>query len=231
MQLGILGGSFNPPHLGHLCMALCMRHALALEAVDVVPAFNPPHKGPKGMLPYDLRSRLVRAAFQGVEGARVVEAEAERGGPSYTVDTLRAYRERLPEAELWFLLSDADLVTLPHWHEGRRLTDYVRLAVADRVGVDVSRLETVLRDFLGLSPDPRGFWADAAGHERARLLALGCPNVSGTALREAWRHNGDWRAMVPESVAAILDREARTLGACWGDGSTDLHLLQASVME
>ena len=98
----ILGGSFNPPHVGHLRLAIEAREALGdlVQGVDMVPCAVPPHKAQSGMLPFELRASMVAACAESIPWLRCNRAEALRQGPSYTWDTLCAYREAEPETEL-----------------------------------------------------------------------------------------------------------------------------------
>src|SRR5262245_58651421 len=103
MKLGILGGSFNPVHFGHLAMAEAARRAHGLDRVLLVPAAQPPHKR-EDLAPAEDRLAMVRLAVEGREGLEASGLELERPGPSFTVDTLAELRRRLPAAELYFII-------------------------------------------------------------------------------------------------------------------------------
>jgi nicotinate-nucleotide adenylyltransferase len=138
-SLGILGGTFNPPHLGHLAVARHAREELGLERVLLVPTHTTPYKpdadaaadpGP------EQRLRMCRLAVAGVAGVSVCAIEVERGGLSYTVDTLRSLHESHPDAELTFIVGADTAATLGSWREPRKLLELARLAVATRAGAD-----------------------------------------------------------------------------------------------
>jgi nicotinate-nucleotide adenylyltransferase len=143
MRIGILGGSFDPPHLGHLHVARCARDELALDEVRLIPAAIPPHKMSRELA--DGRHRLAMLALvaRGQPWLVVDPRELERGGPSYTIDTLSALRtEGRPDDALFFLIGSDSLVDLADW---RRAPEVVELAT----------FVTVPRDRRA-SPRPRG---------------------------------------------------------------------------
>ncbi len=135
-SLGILGGSFNPPHNGHLALAEDARRELALDRVLLMPLHTPPHK-PGGEDPGPLhRLEMCRLAVAGTEGIEVSALEIERGGPSYTADTLSEVHASDPEAELTFIVGADTALTLPGWRRPERVLSLARLAVASRPGSD-----------------------------------------------------------------------------------------------
>ena len=135
-SLGVLGGTFNPPTLGHLAIAGHAREQLGLERVVLVPAGSPPHKQIAGDPGPQRRLEMCRLLVRGADGLSVCALETERDGPSYTVDTLRELHERHPETELTFIVGADVAGTLPSWHEPLELLELATLAVAERPGND-----------------------------------------------------------------------------------------------
>jgi nicotinate-nucleotide adenylyltransferase len=133
-SLGILGGTFNPPHLGHLAIARRARSQLALEAVALVPARLPPHKAIEQDPGAEHRLAMCRLLVAGCEGLSVCALETERDGPSYTVDTLTSIHARHPHAELTLIVGADIASTLRTWREPERLLELGGLAVAARSG-------------------------------------------------------------------------------------------------
>ncbi|MCW3033937.1 MAG: nadD [Solirubrobacterales bacterium] len=135
-EIGILGGSFNPPHRGHLALARDARDELGLERVLLMPLHTPAHKhggedpGPAHRL---AMSRLAAETQPGVEASAL---EIERGGPSYTADTLSAIHAGDPEDELTFIVGADTALTLPGWRRPETVLALARLAVASRPGSD-----------------------------------------------------------------------------------------------
>jgi nicotinate-nucleotide adenylyltransferase len=186
--IGILGGTFNPPHRGHLALASRAQVELGLERVLLMPAHSAPHKGEEGDPGPERRLEMCRLAVDGEAGLEVCALEIERGGPSYTVDTLRAIKQSDPEAELTFIVGADMARTLPAWREPRALVELAGLAVAERE--DAGRGE-VLRALAPL---------------RARVKFLGMPmlEVSSSQVRERARHGEPIEDLVAPEVAAYI---------------------------
>jgi nicotinate-nucleotide adenylyltransferase len=135
-SLGILGGTFNPPHLGHLAIAVHACSELSLERVVLMPARIPPHKTVERDPGGEHRLAMCRLLLQDELGLSVCALELERDGPSYTVDTLRAIHSSHPQAELTFIVGADIASTLPAWREPQELLELAGLAVAARPGSD-----------------------------------------------------------------------------------------------
>ena len=141
MRTGILGGTFNPPHLGHLHAAQLAREALGLDRVLFIPTNLPPHKSlPAGSATTAQRCDMVRRLIAQAPWARLDTLEIDRGGASYTVDTLRALHER-GERELYLIIGTDMLLTFEHWREPEEIARLTRLAVCAREGEDWTVLE------------------------------------------------------------------------------------------
>ena len=133
MRVGILGGTFDPPHLAHLVLAAAARHAHALDRVLLVPAGDPWRKADSDVSPPTDRLALTRAAVEGVlPWAEVSDIEVRRAGPSYTADTLAELREESPGHGWWFILGWDALADLPNWRQPERILELARLALAQR---------------------------------------------------------------------------------------------------
>ncbi|HYM55347.1 MAG TPA: nicotinate (nicotinamide) nucleotide adenylyltransferase [Solirubrobacteraceae bacterium] len=143
----MLGGTFNPPHLGHLAVARHAREQLRLDRVLLIPAHTPPHK-PAGEDPGpEHRLRMCELLADDVEGLSACPLEVDRGGPSYTVDTLDAIHASNPDARLTFIVGADAASTLPSWREPAKLLGLAGLAVAARPG---AAREQVLDAVAGL---------------------------------------------------------------------------------
>lgn len=162
MQLGILGGTFDPLHLGHLILAEQARTHLALDGVLFVPAGQPWRKAGRQIAPVADRVAMVQAAVAGDPHFIVSLVESERDGPSYTVDTLAALAEQYgPAAALHFILGEDALADLPHWRDPAGIVARARLVVAARAGwtpVNAAELERVapgINQRIDVVPMPR----------------------------------------------------------------------------
>lgn len=132
-RVGVLGGSFNPIHLGHLLLADEVRERLDLDQILFVPASVPPHKPPRDLAAPEHRYAMVRLAIAGQSGFAVSDLELRRPGPSYTVDTLAEIR-READSELFLLLGSETFLDLLAWKEPARLAELARLVVIPRAG-------------------------------------------------------------------------------------------------
>jgi nicotinate-nucleotide adenylyltransferase len=186
--IGILGGTFNPPHRGHLALASHAQAELGLERVLLMPAHSAPHKGEEGDPGPERRLEMCRLAVEGEAGLEACALEIERGGPSYTVDTLRAIKQSDPEAELTFIVGADMARTLPAWREPRALVELAGLAVAERE--DAGR-EDVLRALAPLGA-------------RVRFLGMGMLEVSSSRVRERVRNGEPIEDLVAPEVAAYI---------------------------
>lgn len=227
-RLGILGGSFNPPHVGHVLQARHAWELLGLTRLDVTPAAAPPHKPSRGLLPFALRVSLVRQAMAdaGLPGLRVEDREGRRAGPSYTIDTLREYAAELPGWEIIFLMGSIDLPTLPSWKNGLRINDLAHLAVHPREEDEAAQVGQVLASgVLGRyapvpSPLPGTPWCWRKVDPPGKLvwyLDCGRLPVSATDIRARWRRGDPLDAMLPPAVLAGLLAHRTQVDAVWRD--------------
>ena len=139
MTVGLLGGTFEPPHNGHVALARTALGALDLERLVVVPVGEAPHK-PVGT-DAETRFRLADAAFADLPRTELSRVELERGGPSYTVDTVVWAERELGDVVL--LLGADEFADFPSWRDPDRILEHVRLAVATRPGIPHDRLDEV----------------------------------------------------------------------------------------
>ena len=133
-RVALLGGTFNPPHLAHLVCASEAADQMGLDRVMLTPVFSPPHKEvPEDPGP-EVRLGLCELAVAGDERLEVSRLEIDRGGPSFTVDTLRELNARHPEHELIFIVGGDMAVSLPTWKDPRAVLELATLGVAERSG-------------------------------------------------------------------------------------------------
>lgn len=198
MRIGIYGGSFNPVHLGHLIAAECCREQARLDRVLFMPAATPPHK--QGQLLADAADRvaMLTLAVGGHEAFAVSTIEVDRGGVSYTVDTLAVLAQRHPHDTLVLVLGPDALAQLPTWREPRTIADRCELVAVERERLD--DVAAIARD-AGL--------ADLLGQERlaaliaarVRMPAIG---VRASDLRAAVAAGTSIRYRTPRAVEAFV---------------------------
>ena len=201
-RVGILGGTFNPPHVGHLVCAASAREQLGLDVVRLVPAAAPPHKAVPDDPGVEVRMQLCEAAAADDSGLEVSRIEADRPGPSYTVDTLRALAEASPDDELWFIVGGDMAHAFPTWREPSAILRLARLAVAEREALRRADIRERLATVSG-----------AAG--RVDFFAMPRLDVSSSLLRERVAAGRSIRYLVPDPVRARIDE----LGLYRGGGA------------
>jgi nicotinate-nucleotide adenylyltransferase len=139
-RLGLFGGSFDPVHLGHLLVAQAALEELKLDRLFFIPAAQSPFKPGSTPAPAAVRMRLLRLALAGRSAFEVDEEEIQRGGVSYTIDTLREYRRRFPNAALFHLIGADHVGSLPQWRESSELARLAEFIVISRPGEPVAAL-------------------------------------------------------------------------------------------
>ncbi len=201
MRIGIYGGSYNPPHLGHLHAAVSAARYLALDRLLLIPAGIPPHKElASGSPAADARAEMTRltaeqAALMTGIPVTVSLMELERAGKSYTADTLTALREQHPNDELWLLMGTDMFLTFQAWYRPESIVDCAGLCAFGRSETDTEELFAVQRDYLmKLFP-------------KARIVTMVLPNlveISSTELRAALPDGGAERYLTPQVYGYIL---------------------------
>ena len=191
MRVGIYGGTFDPVHNGHLALAEAALGAFHLDRVLFVPGHVTPFKiGFRTASDAD-RLAMLRLALAGHPPFDISTIELDRGGVSYTVDTLEAFRAAHPDWELWFLLGADSLLSLGRWH---RSGDIVRLA---SVG-------TVRRPGIALPPALEGFPPEVSQRLLANVVEGDCPDISSTDIRRCVETGQPLADLVPGAVADYI---------------------------
>jgi nicotinate-nucleotide adenylyltransferase len=188
-RIGLLGGSFDPPHLAHLSLARTALQTLDLDELWWLPAGQPWQKAGRALEAGVHRSAMVRLLIQGEPRFRLDERELRRTGPTYTVDTVRECRAAHPEADFFLILGQDQYGRLDTWRDWPALLQDVTLAVAGRAG------------------EAPAAPAALAGHpHRLEVLPLPDIPVSSSALREALARGDEVSLMVGEAVAGYIAR-------------------------
>lgn len=208
-RVAIFGGTFDPVHIGHLAIAEDARVALNVDRVIFVPAAQQPFKVGMRTAAAPDRLAMIRLAIQDNPAFEVSDLEIERGGTSYTVDTLDALTGRDPDGEYMLIVGADAALGIPRWHEPERVIRLARFAVVQRPGVvfDLATLTAALPSIAG------------------RLVMIEGPafDISASEIRERIRAHRPIRYHVPPSVWAYL-REHPVYG---GDSSDDTTRLAA----
>lgn len=192
MRLGILGGTFDPVHFGHLLMAETCRTDLQLDQVRFIPARNPPHKPGKTVTDGNARADMLSFAISGYPEFVVDRRELKRAGPSFTVDTLREIRIEQPNAELFFLMGADSLRDLPTWRAPDEISQLATIAVGNRPGLPAPSREQIIG------------WVGERIAVRVISVAMCGTDLSGTNLRDRVHRGLGLRFMTPRAVEAYI---------------------------
>jgi nicotinate-nucleotide adenylyltransferase len=185
VRLGVLGGTFDPPHIGHLLTAVDAFEELDLQRLIFVPARIQPLKASGRTAPASERLEMVRLLIQGDARFEVDAVEIERGGLSYTVDTLETFAQRFPDAERFFLVGEDAMADFDAWRSPERILELARVAVLRRPGASTDKVISPRNGTIALS---------------TRQV-----DVSSTEIRERVRSGRSIRGFVPESVAEFIE--------------------------
>lgn len=187
-KVGIMGGTFDPIHIGHLLVAEAAREDYHLDEVWFMPSHIPPHKEQAGSSGQQ-RLQMVQAAIEGHPSFKLIDIEIRRGGISYTIDTVKELKQQYTEVDFYFIIG-ADMVNyLPHWERIEELAALVTFIGVKRPGSEL-RLEE-LPEYL---------------QRNVRLAQMPQMDLSSTAIRERVASGRSIRYMVPESVYQIIVR-------------------------
>jgi len=192
VNIGVLGGTFDPIHVGHLIVAEEARIKLGLEEVLFVPAGEPWLKQDRDVTPAIHRVEMVRRAIADNPDFKLSTLEVDRSGPSYTVDTLQALQEQLSETSLFFVLGRDTLAELPLWKEPRKVIQLCRLVVPPRLGS---------RDLRHLEESMPGLMT--------RVVQLDMPviGISSSGIRHRLAQGMSVRYLVPPGVEAYITEQ------------------------
>lgn len=197
MRLGIFGGSFDPVHYGHLLLAECCREACSLDEVWLVPAAVPPHKSDRELASGKHRLEMLELALAGNERLRPSSIEIDRGGVSYTVDTLAAIKVERPETDLFLLMGADSLRDLPTWREPQRICELATPVVVRRSGSPQPDL-AVLKQFL-----PR----ERIDQVRGLMVEMPIIELSSTDLRQRAATGRSLRYRTPRAVEKYIETQ------------------------
>jgi nicotinate-nucleotide adenylyltransferase len=195
MRIGVFGGSFDPVHWGHLRLADCCWRQAGLELVEFVPAASQPLKPEGPMAAAGDRLAMVEAAIRERPEFAASSVEVDRGGVSYTVDTLSELQAQRPGAELFFLMGADSLADFPHWREPAAICRLATPLVVRRAGSPPP-------DFAALAP-----FVSAVRLAEIHSAQVEMPDtpISSSAIRRLVAAGGQWRSLVPPAVADYID--------------------------
>jgi len=187
MSICLFGGTFDPPHNGHIRIAASVREQLQIDTVLFIPAFIPPHKQRRSLSSTDDRLAMLKLAITGKTGFEISELETRRQGVSYSIDTIRAIKQarNLKRDELYFLIGADSLLELHLWKDPEKILTESRVLVAARPNFD---LNCVRPDF----------------RSKVEIIESPLMDISSSLVRERVKQKQSIRELVPTAVAAYI---------------------------
>ena len=183
MKIGILGGTFNPVHIGHLILAEEAREKLGLDKVIFIPANLPPHKDNIDIANPQARLKMLRFALKGNKHFAVSDIEIKRSGRSYTIDTIKALKDKYSDDELYFIIGSDLLKYLEEWKDLNEIFKIVKFIVATRPGYPLENIPAYIK-----------------------TLGIRAVDISGFSVRQCIKEGKSFRYLVPEAVFVYINK-------------------------
>jgi len=190
-KIGILGGTFNPVHIGHLILAEEIREKLSLDKVIFVPAYLPPHKADSGILAASWRYKMIQLAIKGNRHLAVSDIEIKRDGPSFTIDTVKEFNKIYPDDEMYFITGSDLLNYLAEWKDLAEIIKIVKFVVATRPGYPLEEIPSYIK-----------------------TVAIRAVDISAFEVRQCIKENKSFRYLVPEAVFNYITKKKLYTNSC-----------------
>lgn len=184
MKIGILGGTFNPIHIGHLILAEEVREKLALDKIIFVPAYLPPHKDNSDIAKAEFRLEMVKLAIKGNKLFSVSDVEIKRNGRSYTIDTVRELNVKFPNDDLYFIIGSDLLKYLDDWKDLSEIIKMVKFIAVTRPGYPLEEIPSYIK-----------------------TMPIRAVDISAFEVREAIKEGRSFRYLVAESVFDYINKK------------------------
>ena len=184
MKIGILGGTFNPAHSGHLILAEEAREKLGLDKVIFVPANLPPHKDNGDIAQASFRLKMLKLAVKGNKHFCVSDIEIKRQGRSYTIDTIKEFKRKYPADELYFIIGSDLLKYLDEWKDLNEINKLVKFVAATRPGYSLEKIPPYIH-----------------------TLGIRAVDISGFEVRRCIKEGKSFRYLVPDAVFNFINKK------------------------
>ena len=190
-KIGILGGTLDPIHNGHMSMAECAKNQLNLDKVIIMPTPNPPHKNAKNISDANIRLWMVKIAIENIDYLEYSDFEMKREGIIYTSETLELFIKENPESEIYFIMGADSLLSIETWHKPEKIFKQCNVVVVDRDNSD----EKITKQISYLEQK-----------YEARIIYLNMPmvDISSTNIKERIRNNAPITNLVPKKVEEYI---------------------------
>ncbi len=185
-EIGLFGGLFNPPHLGHLVGAQEVFYHLKLDSIMFIPTFEPPHRNSPQVSP-EHRLKMCELAIKANQNFNLSRIEFERSGPSYTWDTLEKLQSKRSEINFYLIVGADELVSFEKWRNWKKILESVQLIGLNRPGFKFERVPNKIR-------------------QRTHLVEIPALNISSRELRHRIKTGQNVRYLIPDPVLAYINR-------------------------
>lgn len=206
MNIGLMGGTFNPVHLAHLRIAEEARETYGLDRVLFIPAADPPHKPLAGEVPFSDRCEMVRLAIAGNSAFELSDIEGRRGGKSYSIDTIGCFRRQFPADQLFFIIGSDSFFEIGLWHRYAEIFRSCNLIVVERPGRQVAdplaALPVAIKGEFGYTSE-----TNRLQHESGLFVHFlkGCPlDISSTGIRHLVATRRSITYLLPSTVETYI---------------------------
>jgi nicotinate-nucleotide adenylyltransferase len=193
-EIGILGGTFDPIHIGHTKLGIEAIKQFDLSEIWIIPAFNPPHKTLKNVTSYEDRVNMIRLAIENLSQFKILEIEKMRGGKSYTSETLKELVSLYPKTRFSFIIGADSLYEIEDWHKPEEVMKFARLLVALRTYDKAYKSLVEQVDYL-----KEKYNADI------EIISYNKINISSNEIRSLVSQNKDYSALVEEQVKKYIE--------------------------
>lgn len=212
-RIGLLGGTFDPLHNGHLAVARAVRDQLALDQVQLIPASRPPHKLHYAITPFAIRAAMIQAALADEPALVLSLVEQDTSGPSYSIDTLERLAPTLGGLQPYFIIGADAFVDIGSWKRFRDLPRLTKLVVVNRDGAGrTDEPQAVIsRHFPEFELAREGVW-QASGRNDILMITMPRVDISSTRVRDLVRQGDDVSGLIPPQVAAAVVRYGLYVG-------------------
>ena len=215
MNIGLMGGTFNPVHLAHLRIAEEARESFDLQRVLFIPAGDPPHKPLAGDIPFSQRCEMVRLSIAGNQAFELSDIEGQRGGKSYSIDTISSFNAQYPDDRLFFIIGSDSFFEIGLWHRYAEIFRVCNLIVVERPGRPVAdplaALPVAIKGEFGYNPEAQQLQHVSGSYVH---LLKGCPlDISSTGIRQLLAGGRSITYLVPSAVEIYISTQ-RIYTAC-----------------
>lgn len=221
-HIALLGGSFNPPHIGHFQLAYSALEGLHLEKILFLPCANPPHKPANALLPFDFRLKLLKAYTADKPQFAISDIENDRQGPSYTVETLHLLKEQHPDSRFYFIMGIEDLLSFNNWYRWEEILTLTNIIAVPRARhYNSTELNDIVQyiDPAYTSTEPQDFRAIFSHPQKCSIYCLDQPvlEVSSTLIRSKWIQGHALDLYLPKAVLSLLEENRDLVSSVWNE--------------